>query len=161
KEYFKHLAYYTILKKREFPHSKLLPVDHRNIMRGAGGFAPRAMKAAGAAIDSGPASAPPPVRILETGVVGSLDYKILQADRADALFAWLKDHKYQYSGDEATLDFYVKKKWFFTVMKIDTAAMKKNKDGTFAGEVTPTRFQFASEKFIYPLKITQISVKDK
>jgi hypothetical protein len=46
-------------------------------------------------------------------------------------------------------------------MKIDTAAMKKNKDGTFAGEVTPTRFQFASDKIIYPLKITQISVKDK
>src|SRR5205085_2874188 len=40
-------------------------------------------------------------------------------------------------------------------------AMKKNKDGTFSGEVTPTRFQFASDKFIYPLKITQISVKDK
>jgi len=46
-------------------------------------------------------------------------------------------------------------------MKIDTMQMKKNKDGTFAGEVTPTRFQFASEKLVYPLKITQISVKDK
>src|SRR5262245_14961404 len=39
--------------------------------------------------------------------------------------------------------------------------MKKNPDGTFAGEVTPTRFQFASEQLVYPLKITQISVKDK
>src|SRR5262249_25498862 len=46
-------------------------------------------------------------------------------------------------------------------MKIDTMAMKKNKDGSYAGEVTPTRFQFASDKFVYPLKITQISVKDK
>jgi hypothetical protein len=27
--------------------------------------------------------------------------------------------------------------------------------------VTPTRFTFASEKLVYPLKITQISVKDK
>jgi hypothetical protein len=27
--------------------------------------------------------------------------------------------------------------------------------------VTPTRFQFASEKLVYPLKITQISVKDQ
>ena len=42
-------------------------------------------------------------------------------------------------------------------MKIDTMQMKKNKDGTFAGEVTPTRFQFASDKLVYPLKITQIS----
>jgi hypothetical protein len=46
-------------------------------------------------------------------------------------------------------------------MKIDTMQMKRNKDGTFAGEVTPTRFQFTSDKLVYPLKITQISVKDK
>jgi hypothetical protein len=39
--------------------------------------------------------------------------------------------------------------------------MKKNPDGSFAGEVTPTRFQFTSEQLVYPLKITQISVKDK
>src|ERR687883_945616 len=39
--------------------------------------------------------------------------------------------------------------------------MKKNKDGSYAGEVTPTRFTFSSEKLVYPLKITQISVKDK
>ena len=76
-------------------------------------------------------------------------------------FTWLKDNKYSYSGDEATLNFYVQKKWVFTVMKIDTMQMKKNKDGTYAGEVTPTRFKFASDKLVYPLKITQISVKDK
>ena len=74
---------------------------------------------------------------------------------------WLKDNKYSYSGDEATLDFYIKKKWFFTVMKIDPMQMKKNKDGSYEGEVTPTRFTFATEKLVYPLKITQISVKDK
>ncbi len=101
------------------------------------------------------------VRVLESGVVGTLDYKIIAAGRADDLFTWLKDHNYSYAGDEATLDFYIKKKWLFTVMKIDTMQMKKNADGTYAGEVTPTRFQFASEKIIYPLKITQISVKDK
>ena len=46
-------------------------------------------------------------------------------------------------------------------MKIDTMQMKKNKDGTYDGEVTPTRFKFNSDKLIYPLKITQISVRDK
>ena len=84
--------------------------------------------------------------VLEAGVVGSLDYKIIDADRADDLFQWLKDNKYSYSGDEATLNFYVQKKWLFTVMKIDTMQMKTNKDGTFAGEVTPTRFQFTSPR---------------
>jgi hypothetical protein len=46
-------------------------------------------------------------------------------------------------------------------MKIDTKQMKKNKDGSYAGEVTPTRFTFTTDKLVYPLKITQISVKDK
>jgi hypothetical protein len=101
------------------------------------------------------------VKVLEAGVVGSLDYKVITAERADDLFAWLKENKYHYSGDEATLDFYVKKGWVFTVMKIDTMQMKRNPDGSFAGEVTPTRFQFPSEKLVYPLKITQISVRDK
>src|SRR5438067_1119014 len=46
-------------------------------------------------------------------------------------------------------------------MKIDTMQMKRNKDGSFDGEVTPTRFRFASDKLVYPLKITQISVREK
>src|SRR5207245_378563 len=103
----------------------------------------------------------PTVVILEAGVVGSLDYKIISAERADDLYAWLKANKYSYSGDEATLNYYVQKQWVFTVMKIDTMQMKKNKDGSYAGEVTPTRFLFSTDKLVYPLKITQISVKDK
>jgi hypothetical protein len=46
-------------------------------------------------------------------------------------------------------------------MKIDTMQMRKRPDGTYDGEVTPTRFTFPSDKLVYPLKITQISVKDK
>ncbi len=100
------------------------------------------------------------VKVLEAGVVGSLDYKVIEANDADGLFAWLKEHQYQYSGDAATLDFYVKKKWFFTVMKIDPKQMKRRPDGSYLGEVTPTRFTFASDRLIYPLRITRISVKD-
>ena len=158
RDFFKHLAVYTIMKKREFPHSKLLPVPR--LAAGFGGGGPLA-PASAPAESTAAAKKKPTVIVLEAGVVGSLDYKIIEASRADDLYQWLKDNKYSYSGDEATLNFYVQKKWLFTVMKIDTMQMKRNKDGTFAGEVTPTRFQFASEKLIYPLKITQISVKDK
>jgi Uncharacterized protein conserved in bacteria (DUF2330) len=154
RDFFKHLAVYTILKKREHPKSKLLPEPVYALARGA----PGAVLADGADAARRPKSE---VKVLETGIVGSLEYKIVEAGRADDLYAWLKDNHYKFTGDEATLDFYVKKKWLFTVMKIDTAQMKKNADGTYAGEVTPTRFRFASEEFIYPLKITQISVKDK
>ncbi|MCZ6677140.1 MAG: DUF2330 domain-containing protein, partial [Candidatus Poribacteria bacterium] len=68
---------------------------------------------------------------------------------------------YSYAGDEEMLDFYIKKGWFFTVMQIDPKQVKPKLDGTYEGEVTPTRFTFSSEKLIYPLKITQISVRNK
>ncbi len=156
RDFFKHLAYYSILKRRELPRSKLLPVEYELLKRGGVLFG------AGAPMKSTKSEGrPPAIKILETGVVGTLDYKIIEAGRADDLFQWLKDHKYSYAGDEATLNHYIQKKWLFTVMKIDSMQMKKNKDGSYAGEVTPTRFSFASDKIVYPLKITQISVKDK
>src|SRR5215510_1284176 len=148
------------MKRREMPRSKLLPIlDGPYAIFGENSRA-QGMIGGGAAPAAGQPRRPE-IKILEAGVVGSLDYKIIEAGRADDLFSWLKDNKYSYVGDEASLNFYIQKKWLFTVMKIDTMQMKRNKDGTFAGEVTPTRFQFASDKLIYPLKITQISVKDK
>src|SRR6267378_3051281 len=32
RDFFKHLAIYSIMKKREFPHSKLLPVERKERM---------------------------------------------------------------------------------------------------------------------------------
>src|SRR5438445_9954814 len=104
RDFFKHLAVYSILKKREFPHSKLLPVTR---FGRAGGLRQLQMLAQNAA--AGPADGAvrkPAVVVLEAGVVGSLDYKIISADRADDLYQWLKDNKYSYAGDEATLNSY-------------------------------------------------------
>ncbi len=159
RDFFKHLAYYTIMKRREFAQSKLLPNIYE--ARLAFGYANALGRNEKADRGGEAKEKKPTVIVLETGVVGSLDYKIIEATRADDLFAWLKDNKYTYSGDEATLQHYIQKKWLFTVMKIDTMQMKRNKDGTFDGEVTPTRFRFSTDKMIYPLKITQISVREK
>src|SRR5262249_40367720 len=126
RDFFKHLAVYSILKKREMPHSKLLYLGNRN-MPANGLFLAQALTAK--RFNAGEAPRKPAVVVLEAGVVGSLDYKIISADRADDLYQWLKDNKYSYAGDEATLNFYVQKKWLFTVMKIDTMQMKRNKDG--------------------------------
>jgi hypothetical protein len=139
REFFKELAVFTILE----------PMDLSKYKR----F--RVMQSARVMIVESS------VRVLEAGIVGSLDYKIIVADRADDLYTWLKENNYSYAGDEATLDFYIRKGWFFTVMKIDPEQMKQKPDGTYQGEITPTRFTFSSEKLIYPLKITQISVRDR
>src|SRR5262245_15486665 len=157
RDFFKELAIYSILKKREQPQSKLLPVELPKLKAAQG-------KAGGdKKQDAGKDDAPRAsrVKVLEAGVVGNLDYKIIEAGRADDLYAWLKENRYSYAGDEATLAFYIQKGWLFTVMKIDTMQMKRRPDGSCDGEVTPTRFQFPSEKLVYPLKITQISVKEK
>src|SRR5262245_37028512 len=158
RDFFKHLAVYTIMKKREVPHSKLLYLgDDRRLFFGAPGLASNGAKAQKGTGEG----RKPSVVVLEAGVVGSLVYKIICPERADDRYQWLKHNKFGYSGDEAPLNVYVQKKWLFTVMKIDTMQMKRNKDGSYAGEVTPTRFRFKSDKLVYPLKITQISVKDK
>src|SRR5262249_19605430 len=107
RDFFKHLAIYSILKRREFPQSKLLYLCDR----GGDGFLnifgrSEAKKEAYDA-ESIRDIRRPKVVVLEAGVVGSLDYKVISAERTDDLYQWLKDNKYSYAGDEASLNFYV------------------------------------------------------
>src|SRR5262245_48920517 len=95
RDFFKHLAVFTILKKREYPHSKLLPLPQRALAASSFGAASgggRGLMGRGFT-----------VKVLESGIVGSLEFKVIEAGRADDLYAWLKDNNYNYSGDEATL----------------------------------------------------------
>src|SRR5262249_43516107 len=101
RDFFKHLAVYSIMKRRQVPHSNLLNVYYSRFDKSKD-KAPSEAKEAPSAKKDGPP--PPKVVVLEQGVVGSLDYKIISAERADDLYQWLKDNKYTYSGDEATLN---------------------------------------------------------
>lgn len=149
RDFFKNLALYTILMP--LPQPIYCAFDNYPEMKCGKGV--MTAKKEGRRSDS--------VKVLESGVVGSLDYKIIVAQDAKPLYEWLKQNHYTYSGDEDTLQYYIQKKWIFTVMKIDPKQMKKAPDGSYLGEVTPTRFTFSSKSCIYPLRITQISVKDK
>src|SRR5262249_55627092 len=77
RDFFKELAVFSILKNREFPSSKLLylfqpPDALKTFARGE-----REEKAK----EGGDKPRPPAVKVLEAGVVGSLDYKIIEAGR--------------------------------------------------------------------------------
>src|SRR5437763_595813 len=85
RDFFKHLAVYSILKKREFPQSKLLPLLYRGDRFERAG-AGKSKEARRLGEDDDAKSDKPAVIVLEQGVVGSLDYKIIEANRADALF---------------------------------------------------------------------------
>jgi len=147
RDFFTELAVFTILEPMDV--SKYKSFRGRGGRGGGGGF--------GGGVMYSPR--PSSVRVLEAGVVGSLDYKIISAEQASDLFDWLKSNNYAYSGDQSTLDFYIQKRWLFTTMKIDPKQMKTRPDGTYEGQITPTRFTFQSDRIIYPLKITQVSVR--
>src|SRR5262249_18037872 len=82
RDFFKELAVFSILKSREFPRSKLMPYYHGKAKLRAAGLGGDML----AKSEKG-ASRPPAVKVLEAGVVGSLDYKIIEAGRADDLYA--------------------------------------------------------------------------
>src|SRR5437773_5330823 len=79
RDFFKHLAVFTILKKREQPQSKLLP--QLTLLGGAALGRSGAGRAGVAQMDRAKSA----VKVLESGVVGSLEYKIIEAGRADDL----------------------------------------------------------------------------
>src|ERR1700676_2522087 len=72
RDFFKHLAVYSIMKKREFAHSKLLPNPRRNGVLLGGNFWGALPMAERGRAESDPRK--PTVVVLEAGVVGSLDY---------------------------------------------------------------------------------------
>src|SRR4051812_3272932 len=83
RDFFKELALYSLLKKREQPASKLLPMATFLFGGGAGGFGGTVPLASSA---NGPGEPrKPAIKVLEAGVVGNLDYKIIEAGRADDL----------------------------------------------------------------------------
>src|SRR5688500_6593785 len=97
RDFFKELAVFTILKKRVYPESKILPqpVLLLGAVADASGLRPTTQPVSGST-----------VKVLEAGMVGSLDYKIIQAGKADDLYQWLKENNFSYAGDEESLGHY-------------------------------------------------------
>jgi hypothetical protein len=155
RDFFRSLGVFATLKRHDFPRSRLLPDEP------AAKNTTPTIPWLEAATGGKPVTTQPAVVVLESGFVGTLDYKVLNPARADALSNWLKENKYHYAGDEATLDYYVRKKWVFTVVKIDSTQMPKSRDGTHAGEIAPARFQFKTDRPIYPLRIVQGCAGDR
>src|SRR5215472_3842374 len=80
RDFFKELAVFTILEPMDLDKYKRLLLRAGAAGSGGGGFGELRKKET--------------VKVLEAGIVGSLDYKVIQADRADDLYEWLKDNRY-------------------------------------------------------------------
>src|SRR5262249_17905066 len=86
RDFFKELAVFSILKRREHPQSKLLPVEVLSRLRAGQGKSADKKQDAGKDDTTRPSS----VKVLEAGVVGNLDYKIIEAGPAHDLEPPLK-----------------------------------------------------------------------
>jgi len=101
------------------------------------------------------------VEVVAKKTVDIYDTAVLKATDAGALAKWLADNNYTFPADQSSaLQSYVDNGWYFTVAKIqntladDSAIQAEMADGT----ITPLRIEFATDKIIYPMKLTQMSV---
>lgn len=103
------------------------------------------------------------VAVVETKRVGIFKIEVLASNDADYLAKWLEEHNYQYPSKQSyILDSYIKNGWYFTAIKVDSSLAKESSVNSTlkSGHATPLKFEFKSEKIVFPLKISSV-VADK
>lgn len=100
------------------------------------------------------AGAAPEVRVLEEKLVAGFNAVVLEADDADVLVAWLKDHEFNYS--PAIADWarpYIEQKWKITALKVAKAdepnGEPKQEQTVRAGAL---RLSFDTDRPLFPYR---------
>ncbi|MBT9559124.1 MAG: DUF2330 domain-containing protein [Myxococcales bacterium] len=108
----------------------------------------------GDGVDAGDGGENGPVVVLVEGEVGPYDYKVVQSDSGDALFAWLNENGYdQPEASKPLVGHYVNQEFVFLALKL-----LKDKS---AGDLQPVVVSYTSEEFAcVPLKLTSIAAAD-
>jgi uncharacterized protein DUF2330 len=106
-------------------------------------------KSPGRALDS------KPVRVIEAARVAGYDAVILEADDANALAWWLKDHGYDFSDSvREWAEYYIKEKWKLTAFKVSKEAKEAADVSTSA-----VRMTFKTDQPIYPYREPKANAK--
>ena len=101
----------------------------------------------------------PPVKVIEVKTVGAYEIAVLSTRDAGALENWLKANQFAIPPNSTdVIDSYVKQQWYFVAVKVN---LKKSTDATVeklaSGELHPLQISFASERCIFPLKISSLN----
>lgn len=107
---------------------------------------------------------PPPVKVIETKTVGAYEIAVLSAQDSDALTKWLHDNGFYLPPEKHdVVDSYIKRNWYFVAVKINLGGRPSSLpfvSGKLAsGELNPLQISFASDRCIFPLKISSINGK--
>jgi hypothetical protein len=100
------------------------------------------------------------VDVVEEQVVGPYATAILSATNATALADWLNANGYIFpeEGEEIVSE-YIEKEWYFVATKIN-AIDEDTGDALAEGAIEPIVLSFASDKIVYPLRITSLSATE-
>jgi hypothetical protein len=99
---------------------------------------------------AGNARALPEVRVLEEKLVAGFKAVVLEADSANALVTWLKDHDYAFSPQiEAWAKPYVEAQWKITALKVAKSKEEKQ-DKTVAASAL--RMTFKTDRPLFPYR---------
>lgn len=104
----------------------------------------------------------PLVRVIEVKTVGVYDIAVLAAKNAGALEIWLKANQFVLPPNATSvIDSYVKQQWYFVAAKIDLkgGASASTTQQLASGELHPLQISFASERCVFPLKISSLNSK--
>jgi hypothetical protein len=90
------------------------------------------------------------VRVLEEKMVAGFHAAVLEADSADALVTWLKDHGYAFSPEvQAWAKPYVDAKWKITALKVAKSKDEKETKSVAAGAL---RMTFKTDRPLFPYR---------
>ena len=108
----------------------------------------------------GSAAEEPPVKVIEVKTVGAYDIAVLSTKDTGALESWLKTNEFTFPADATdVIDSYVKQGWYFIAVKInlERCSLDAKSEKLASGELNPLQISFASERCVFPLKISSLN----
>lgn len=104
----------------------------------------------------------PPVKVIETKTVGAYKIAVLSTKNSGALTKWLDDNHYYFPTNKTdVLDYYIKQQWYFVAVKINLVnslfSFLGTADKLADGELNPLQISFASDRCVFPLKISSVN----
>jgi HEAT repeat protein len=102
---------------------------------------------------------PEPVKVIEIKTIGAYEIAVLATKDTGALEKWLEANDFSFPANATdVIDSYVKRQWYFVAAKVN---LKQGAMGLVssalklpAGELNPLQISFASDKCVFPLKIS-------
>ena len=122
---------------------------------------------------------PEPVKVIEIKTVGAYEIAVLSTKDSGALEKWLEANQFYFPANKTdVIDAYVKQQWYFVAARINfsksggfqllsTSRQAQNEPianystrlKLASGELNPLQISFASDRCVYPLKISSVNNK--